>query len=278
MLVPGAEYFHFNGNWIRSEKFTQNAFTSGTTIYEVIRVINSVPLFLEDHLDRLTESASLINFKLWLGIEEIKQTIELLIKINDTKYGNIQILLNQLSDSSGKNFVCKFIPAHYPEPKLYISGVQSSIFNAVRENPKAKKINQALREATDKVIKENKVYEVILTDENNFITEGSRSNVFFVKGKNLLTPASEKVLAGITRKKIFEICEQNSIKITSRNISINELTDFNAAFFTGTSPKVLPINCIGRTRFSPSTPLVKKIIALYDQEIKNYLERFTIST
>ena len=49
--------------------------------------------------------------------------------------------------------------------------------------------------------------------KNNEITEGSRSNIFFLKDETLVTAPDNAVLNGITRKHILEICRENSIRL-----------------------------------------------------------------
>ena len=60
-----------------------------------------------------------------------------------------------------------------------------------------------IRERPVRLISDNKLYEVLLVDRNGRITEGSRSNVFFVKGNKFYTGPSAMVLVGITRKKYW---------------------------------------------------------------------------
>ena len=63
----------------------------GKIIYEVLRVIDGKPIFLEDHLRRLKNSFELINEKLGLSYEDISRKIDGLIKIENKFEGNIKI-------------------------------------------------------------------------------------------------------------------------------------------------------------------------------------------
>lgn len=272
MSKPIPEHLHFNNKWILSNDLIPKTFSTGTTLYEVIRIIEGLPLFIEEHLDRLELSANLINFKIWLTSKEIKQIIDALIKKNSINFGNIKISMNRSSGSNHKNFACQNIPSHYPSKSDYLDGVSSTLFNAERKNPKVKRADQSLRNETDIVIKSKKVFEVVLVDDNNLISEGSRSNIFFIKDQTIYTSVNDRVLAGITRQKIIHLCEINNIKIVEKNIKSDDLSQFDSAFFTGTSPKVLPINCINLIKFNPKNPLLKKLMYLYNDEINRYIQ------
>ncbi len=271
-FLDESQYCYFNEHWINASDFDHSIFSNGVSLYEVIRVINGVPLFIEEHLSRLDVSAQLINFKRWLSTKDLKQIIEILIEKNNTLNGNIKVSINRNPKLSTKNIICQFIPAHYPSASNYLKGVKSILFNAERDNPNVKKTNQTLREAADKAIKAYKVFEVILVDRDHYITEGSRSNIFFIKDQTIYTSPNNKVLAGVTRQKILNLCSSNGIEISEQVISTSKLRYFNAAFFSGTSPKVLPISTIDQIKFNPTYPLLKKIMMLYEDEINRYLK------
>jgi branched-chain amino acid aminotransferase len=57
-----------------------------------------------------------------------------------------------------------------------------------------------------------------------------------------------------------------------RNLAVGELSSVEAAFLTGTSPKVLPINLIDNIPFRVNVPLIQEVISAYDRMITEYLE------
>jgi branched-chain amino acid aminotransferase len=106
-------------------------------------------------------------------------------------------------------------------------------------------------------------YEAILVNENNLITEGSRSNIFFLKGETLVTAPDNVILNGITRKHILQICYEHKISVELSCVSADDINDYDAVFMTGTSPMVLPFNCIGDKYFNVRIPLVERLRKLY---------------
>ena len=244
----------------------------GVKLYEVIRVIQGTPLFIEEHIDRLLNSMNLEKVKSRFDIAVIKEVFYKVIKANGYADGNIKLILNFFQDQ--EDCYIYYIPHSYPEEKLYREGIHTILFHGERNNPNAKVINSQFRATVNKVIKNENAYEALLVDNHGRITEGSRSNVFFVKNDILVTPPLAQVLPGITRSQILEIAKENKIKVHERYIDENELKEYQGAFISGTSPKVLPIKTIDSIKISSSDNiLVKKLMELYDNNIDKYIKK-----
>lgn len=245
---------------------------SSPSIYEVIRVIDKVPIFLEDHYERLKNSAKLLGYditELNITLTHVEANIKKMIDINNIKDYNIKLILNNLNENINEYYF--FIKSTYPDINMYEKGVNTCLYNAIRENPNAKIINMNLRNKINDFLKSNNYYEAILINEENEITEGSRSNIFFIKNNILYTAPLSKVLPGITRQKIINICNENNINVIEASIYAKDIKNFDSAFISGTSPKVLPIAKIDDINFNVKNPLLIKIMNLYDEEIKNYI-------
>ena len=100
-------------------------------------------------------------------------------------------------------------------------------------------------------------------NENNLITEGSRSNIFFLKGETLTTAPDNLILNGITRKHILEICVENKIRVEFACVKADEIKEYDAVFMTGTSPMVLAFYCIDNYFFNVNISLVERLRKLY---------------
>lgn len=259
-----------NGEVKKSNEFDNQLLNHGLSIYEVIRIINGKALFFKEHYERLISSAHMLSFDLWIDKIEIIRQMDDLSKINNVINGNIEIIYN-IAENGDKTFLCLFIEDRYPTVEMLMNGVPSDLHFAERENPNAKIINLDLRAKTNAQISEEELYEVLLVDRNGFITEGSRSNVFFIKDETVYTTPIAEVLPGITRLKVFEMCERHSISLKEIPIKSNEIAEFDAAFYTGTSPNVLPISNIGDIQFNPQLALMQKMISLFDKLIEEHL-------
>lgn len=263
-------YFILNNKLLDKSEFNGQLVTEGKSIYTVIRIIKGVPLFLELHYERLINSSIKAGLQIWLTEEEINKNINQLLKSNDYEDGNIKIVFSFETDSKG-NFLVYYIPHHYPDKSLYKNGISTITLNAERNNPNIKFVNKTLRETTNNLIRENKVYEIILIDNKGFITEGSRSNVFMIKDETIFTPPLRSVLPGITRSLIFDICNILKLKILEKEIHISKIKYFDGVFISGTSPKILPVNKIDDYEFTSESIVLRHIILEYDKLIDNYI-------
>ncbi|NQU34922.1 MAG: aminotransferase class IV [Bacteroidetes bacterium] len=109
----------------------------------------------------------------------------------------------------------------------------------------------------------------MLVDENGFVTEGSKSNIFFLKENTLITPKTEQVLPGITRMKVIQIARRMGIKLLEEKISNKSLKLYESAFISGTSPKILPIRNIDEIQFNTKNDTIKKVMDEYELMVSN---------
>ena len=128
-----------------------------------------------------------------------------------------------------------------------------------------------MKEKVKIFIEKNKIYEALLVDDGGAVTEGSKSNVFFIKENQFFTPPLSKVLPGVTRQKIIYLINQQNIVLNEGNIYVKTLNTYEASFLTGTSPKVLPIAFINEQSYNVNHPLLHFIMKSYDGIIESYL-------
>ncbi len=266
------EYYIEDGILNEINKLDESLTKEGKSLYEVIRIIDGKPLFLEKHLERFEISASLENLELWYTYYEIKKYIEELIKANKRKTGNIKIVFN-FNDKN--TFLCYFIKHSYPREEQYKEGVKTILYHGERQNPNAKVIDNNFRKKVQEDINENKVFEAILVDRNGYITEGSRSNIFMVKEGKVITAPVKAVLPGVTRNTIIDVCEKLNIEILEKNISYKNIDSLDGIFISGTSPKVLPICKVDSIKFdSANNTTIRNIMKAYNKKIELYIKRY----
>lgn len=270
-----SKYFIWNNEIKQKEKFDEKVIINGKTIYEVIRVIEGVPIFFEKHMKRLNNSLKLENKPIILTEENIVNKVVALIKANNVSEGNIKIIINfstKLTKENNINFLAYFIETHYPSSLQYEYGVPVILFHGMRKNPNAKVINTEFRSRVESEINENNSYEAILVDDRGNITEGSKSNIFMIKGNNVITAPLEDVLPGITREVIIEVCNNMGYYVKEERINYNDLNTLDALFISGTSPKVLPIRNVNNVNFdSAKNNVVINIMKDYNIYIDNYI-------
>lgn len=241
--------------------FSERIFEEGLSIYEVIRVFNSKPIFLEDNILRLQNSIKKSNIDIEVGDLHIEDKLDRLIRLEDMHEGNLKYVL-RVTNGMPDEYVFQ-IPHSYPVRDNYTNGVDTVTCSAMRENPEVKYVNPELRTLTNRLMQEKHVFEVLLVDSEGYVTEGSRSNVFFIKGNTLYTASTLYVLPGTSRKRVLDICKERHVEVAECRVSYSALNEFDAAFITGTSPLVLPIRSIDGITFNPHNQLLTELIKDY---------------
>jgi branched-chain amino acid aminotransferase len=263
-------HFICNGSLISVKQFDASFLSRPHYIYEVFRVIDGVALFLEDHLARLEQTCILSKHCLGFNHAEITKNVYELIHSNSLRSGNIKIVISQ--DTEMNNDLMIYITEHqYPSDEQFRTGVGVALQKGIRHNPNAKVMDVKLRSEAN-LIKNNKdVYETLLVDENGCITEGSRSNVFFIRNGKVITPPLEDVLPGITRKHVSEVCKVVNIPLVEEKVLARSVVVMEAVFISGTSRKVLPVNRIDEVEFDPDHPITRQIQEGFNQRVEVYV-------
>lgn len=245
-------FYSAKGELLPIEEFPESIAEESGLAYEVIRVNNSIPLFVNEHLLRLNNSLQIGSFPK-CSINNIEKQICNLIKKNGVGEGNLKIVIRV-----GKESIIPylyFIPHRYPSVLQIEKGVKTILQYDTRSIPTAKFSDWKIRGAANKIIDSKNVYETILVNDKDNITEGSRSNVFFIKGGKLFTAPDKVVLPGITRDKVIALAEAAGVNIYYNIVNINDLSNYDACFLTGTSPGVLQIRKINEVNFEINHPV-----------------------
>jgi branched-chain amino acid aminotransferase len=83
--------------------------------------------------------------------------------------------------------------------------------------------------------------EAVLLDTEGYVSEASGENIFIVRDGQLKTTPLTSILEGITRDSIIQIATDNGIAVKEERFTRDELYIADEAFFTGTAAEVTPI-------------------------------------
>lgn len=247
----------------------ENEFLNEPIIYEVIRVIHTKPLFLEEHLERMASSLKYYSTVL-LDFELIRKRIKDVIKENDLVNQNIRIEVGNINKDS---FAYKIFPVEsfYPTKKVYTEGVTVVTALKNRKNPLIKAKDLTFKEYINELLKKSKAFEVILKDDENKLHEGSRSNLFFVKDNLVITSKKGDALEGITLKNVIKVINESHYTFERKDIFMKDLENLDGAFITGTSIDILPIKKIDKISYdSADNPVILDLMDRFKQlKLKN---------
>lgn len=236
----------------------------GFGVYETIRVANSVVYFLNDHIERILESAKIIGLEHTFSQAFIEKGIDDLVSKNHATSYNIKILLIGGSDKDKASLFALCFNPLFPDKKLYKEGVTVISYNHERVFPHAKSLNMLQSYIAYKKARAISAYDALLINRNGFITEGTRTNFFCLTGKIIYSPPEEDILLGVTRKALLKVAQSNGYEIIQQNIGLNDVKNFENAFISSTSSKILPIKKIDSIDLLPPSENLKNLMTLFD--------------
>ena len=234
-------------------------------VYEVFRVFKHKALFLAEHFERMFRSIELLGFDKPYSMEQIRNHLFELLDTEPGRIGNIKIRLSWWPQPI---LEIGYIPHIYPTAKEQSEGVAVSTFHAIRNTPNIKLWNAALRARTNQALKDLGVFEVLLVNEEGNITEGGRTNHFYVKKSVLYTAPLESVLPGITRQKVIDAAEILNIRVIEKYLPESKVSSVDEMFTSGTSAGVQPIAVVNGIRLPEDRPITMYLQHVYNQMVE----------
>lgn len=265
----------------------------GTSVFEGIRCYknpNGSGIFrLEEHVDRLFDSAKIYRMEIPFEKEEIANAIKETITLNKLESCYIRPVTFRGYKELGVNSLnCPVITAiavwewgAYLGDEALKKGVDIGVSSWRRLAPDtmpsmakagANYMNSQLAKFESI---ENGFDEAIMLDYQGFIGEGSGENIFLVKDDVIHTPAlSSSVLKGITRDSIISIANDLGFKVKEESIPREMAYLADEIFFTGTAAEVTPVRSVDRITIGSGErgPVTEKIQTEFFNIIKGKTE------
>ncbi len=238
---------------------------SEITYYEVIRLRQNALLFFEAHIARLLKSIALGGHQNTVDAATIRQNIMQFIAQNGVKAANIRVTVTIGYEQPIK---VVYVEGVYPSSETYQTGVAVETVEFVRQAPNVKQQSNALLNLRNDLARRG-IHDFLLIDQDGYITEGSKTNVFFVKGNAVYTAPLKRVLGGITRAEVVK-CVPDHCQFNEIALHKSELKQCDAAFLTGTSIDILPICSIDGKRYtSADNAIVKDMIQHFAKKVNS---------
>jgi branched-subunit amino acid aminotransferase/4-amino-4-deoxychorismate lyase len=118
--------------------------------------------------------------------------------------------------------------------------------------------------------------EAIILNRQGYVVEGSRSNIFLVRNKSLITPALKcGCLNGITRKVVIKLAKENGIKSKSAFISLENFMDAEEVFLTNSLIGIMPVTYVNNQKINKSGEgsLTARLVQSYKYFVDYYLKK-----
>ena len=274
-------YIWYNGEFVNWQEAKIHVLNHGlhyaSCVFEGIRSYNGKIFKLQEHMERLHNSAQLIGFTLPYSVETLIDANNiLLLKQNLTDAyirpfawrGSERMTISAPNNSVNVAIACWNWPKAYYENKN--QGIKLAMAEWVRPPANSFPCNSkasggyVIATLSKQKAEEQGCNDALMLDSKGYIAETTSSNIFFVKDNELHTPIADSFLNGITRLTIIELAKANGINVVERRIFENELQDFTEVFVTGTSVEVTGVIQIAKHNYSLG-PITQLLIQKYTE-------------
>lgn len=227
----------------------------GDGVFEGIRFYNGRVFRLEEHHDRLWDSARSICLDIPMSKEDMTEALLETIRQNGLRDGYIRQIITRGVGNLGLNpaqckrpsvIIIAATIALYPE-EVYRSGL-TIVTCATRRagaavlNPAVKSLNYLNNVMARIEANLAGADEALMLNDAGNVAECTADNVFIIKKGQIFTPPiSAGALRGITRAVVFEIAAELGIKITETDITRHDVFVADECFLTGTAAEVIPV-------------------------------------
>ncbi len=252
---------------------TDSGFLYGAGLFETMRSHNGVVFALKDHLDRLFVSADVLSINNPYERKYITEAVNKVLRVNKLNDARLRLTLTNgpMTESEEQRKSTLLITAtklrSYP-PEYYKKGVMV-VLCPFKQNPidptsGRKTTSYFSRMIALNLAHQKRAAEAIWFTLDNRLAEGCISNVFLAKDSVLYTPPiNTPVLPGVARKTVCRLARKDSIKLTEKDLTIDDLLGADEVFLTNVIMQVMPImkiekHTIGDGRVGPITKKLHK--------------------
>jgi len=246
------KYAYYNGGIIEEENISINhqdlGFQRGYGIMDAMKTVNGVPFLIKEHFERLEEGLGALNLQVSINLQQFKEIVdELLAKNSCDRDVAIKTVVTGGKSSNGFDMdgeptvliTLNSLANVTPNKQLYKTGAKIISVEFQRQLPTVKTTNYITALQHQKVKKKNEALDILYYNKE-IVLEGSTSNIFIVKGDEIITPV-KNILLGVTRNFVIKLLKEHNIIVEEREIKLRELLEADEIFSTGTFKDILPI-------------------------------------
>jgi len=239
---------------------------------------------LQDHTDRLFNSARILQMKMPFTKQEIMEAQKAAVRENKLESAYIRPMAFYGAEAMG--IAAKTLSTHvicaawswgaYMGDEALTKGIRVKTSSFARHHVnitmcKAKANGNYMNSIlAHQEAAQDGYDEALLLDVDGFVAEGSGENIFIVRHGKLYTPDLTSALEGITRDTIVQLAKEIGLEVVEKRITRDEVYVADEAFFTGTAAEVTPIRELDNRAIGSGTrgPITEKLQAMYFDVVK----------
>ena len=258
----------------------------GDGVFEGIRSYNGRVFKLDEHLERLYDSAKSIMLQIPIPIETMKERVLETLRLNHLREAYIRLVVTRGVGDLGLDpdkcptpsiIIIADKIALYP-PKFYEEGLEIVTVSIRRNyaeaiNPRIKSLNYLNNILAKIEGKQAGAEEVLMLNAEGYVVECSGDNIFWVKNEVLVTPPVHMgILEGVTRNSVIDLAREAGMQVEERVFTRHDLYIADEIFLTGTAAEVIPVVKVDQRVIGDGQPgkVTQKLIAAFRQFANNY--------
>ena len=278
---------YLNGRFVSRKEAKISVFDHGLLYgdgaFEGIRSYNRLVFKLEEHVNRLFETAHTLMISIPLSKKEMIKAVVATLKENNLKDAYVRVVVTRGEGDLGLDprkcygrpeiiIIADKITLYSEE--LYKKGMAIITVPTARNHPEAinpqlKSLNY-LNNILAKIEANNSGFaEAIMLDTQGYVAECTGDNIFILKRKVLMTPSQGR-LRGITRDTVLELAEKVKMKTREGQITRHEVYNSDECFLTGTAAEIIPVVKVDGRIIGDGKPgkITKIMMTLFKEETK----------
>ena len=258
----------------------------GDGVFEGIRSYNGRVFKLDEHLDRLYDSAKSIMLQIPIPIETMQEKVLETLRLNHLTEAYIRLLVTRGVGDLGLDpdkcpkpsiIIIADKITLYP-PKYYEQGLEIITASVRRNyaeaiNPRIKSLNYLNNILAKIEGKQAGAEEVLMLNAEGYVVECSGDNIFWVKNEVLVTPPVHiGILEGVTRNSVIDLAREARMQVEERVFTRHDLYIADEIFLTGTAAEVIPVVKVDQRVIGDGQPgkVTEKLITAFRQLANSY--------
>lgn len=266
---------------------SNRSFRFGDALFESIKVIDGSPLFVDLHIERISNAMQLLGMQPIsdLTISNLVAQIKVLLKRNNCeKSARVRFTIFRKDggfyapETNQVSYTIEAYPLSLASFEWNTKGIQLGFYNEnlkpINNFSKIKSANALLYVLAAKYAQTTKIDDVLLFNSNHAIIESSNSNLFyFLNGKLYTTPLADGCLSGIMRFVVLALAIENDIEIEERSLFYDDIPFVKEAFLTNSIRGINWVSGINDARyFNHNARQLYELLLLKVKNLKNKSE------
>lgn len=266
-----------NGEYISESEvcisFRDLGFQRSFGVFDYFRTYNHKPFQLDWHAEQLFQSLDRMNISCSLRPDDFLKIISELFEKNKNhldiqfEYG-VKTLVTGGKDGLFLVYLEKLDLSEYIHLRTVGAGLL--VHNSQRLYPEVKSLDYRTQYVCTDALAEKKCLEILYV-HNNYVFESATSNIFFIKGGEIITP-KESIYKGSTRDYVISFAREHGYRVHERAVSWIDCRDADEVFITASKKEILPITHIhmdDQVFNFPLGPITSLLIDIFQQKNKN---------